>query len=373
MTNGHRHNLALLASIVAAILCGWNVQCNAQEIRFPHPFPTFPLGPSTDTLEICILGDMMMHAAQIENARTDASEYDFSSYFKHIEDKIINADIAIANMEYTLAGEPYTGYPAFSAPEAYATYLAGLGIDVFLTANNHIFDKGVSGAQRTIDEFRKLGASITGIAEDQQMYERVFPLILECKGAMIALLNITYGTNTGTGKEWPKIMRLSEKDAMAAALAKADTCDFALVVPHWGNEYQLKHSASQEADARWFIKHGADAVIGAHPHVIQDIQDIEGVPVFYSLGNAVSNMSAPNTQMELMVTLKIVRYHNGRTKLLKPEYELLWCSRPGGYCNRYTVLPVEEFIGTRDRWHGPWEYDKMMETRKRIKNILDNE
>jgi poly-gamma-glutamate synthesis protein (capsule biosynthesis protein) len=315
---------------------------------------------------------MMMHSAQIENARTSASEYDFSSYFHYIEDKIKDADIAIANMEYTLGGKPYTGYPCFSAPDAYATYLASLGIDVFLTANNHIFDKGAEGAQRTIDVFQNLGISITGIAEDQQMYDQVFPLILECKGASIALVNVTYGTNTGIGKAWPKIIRLSEKEAMATALETADTCDFTIVLPHWGNEYQLRHSSTQENDARWLIDHGADAIIGAHPHVIQDIQEIDGVPVFYSLGNAVSNMSATNTQMELMVTLRIVRYHNGNTKLLEPEYELLWCSRPGGYSNRYTVLPVEEFIGTRDSWHCPWEYDKMIETRNRIKNLLDN-
>ena len=315
----------------------------------------------------------MMHSGQIENARTATCEYDFSSYFKFLEDKVRNTDIAIANMEYTLAGQPYTGYPAFSAPEAYATYLAELGIDVFLTANNHIFDKGAAGADRTIDEFCKLGVSIAGIAKDQQMYDQSFPLVLKCKGTSIALLNITYGTNIGTGKEWPKVLRLNDKEAISTALSAADSCDFVLALPHWGTEYQLSHSASQEKDARWLIEHGADAIIGAHPHVIQDIQEIEGVPVFYSLGNVVSNMSATNTQMGLMVTLKIVRYHNGNIMLLKPEYELLWCSRPGGYSSRYTVLPVEEFIGTRDRWHGPWEYDKMIETRKRIKNILDNE
>ncbi len=315
----------------------------------------------------------MMHSGQIENARTNTSEYDFSSYFHYLEDKIMEADIAIANMEYTLAGKPYTGYPAFSAPEAYATYLAGLGIDVFLTANNHIFDKGAAGAQRTIDEFDRLGVKITGIARDQQMYDQVFPLILECKGARLALVNVTYGTNTGAGKEWPKVVRISEKETISTILSKADTCDFTLVLPHWGSEYQLRHSASQEKDAKWFIGHGADAIVGAHPHVVQDIQKIDGVPVFYSIGNAVSNMSATNTQMELMVTLKIVRYHNGNTKLMEPEYELLWCSRPGGFCSRYTVLPVEEFIESRDQWHNPWEYDKMIETRKRIKNLLDNE
>ena len=373
LANGHRHKQLLLTSIIAAAICCVSANCHAQEYKLPDPCLPAPCGPSTDTLEICILGDMMMHSGQIENASTGTSEYDFSSYFHHLEHKIKNADIAIANMEFTLAGKPYTGYPAFSAPEAYAKYLAELGIDVFLTANNHIFDKGAAGAQRTTDEFQKLGVHITGIAEDQQMYEQAFPLILACKGATVALMNVTYGTNLGTGKEWPKIIRLSEKESMAAILAKADTCDFTLVLPHWGNEYQLKHSASQEKDARWFIDHGADAIIGTHPHVVQDIQEIGGVPVFYSLGNAVSNMSAINTQMELIVTLKIIRYHNGNIKLLEPEYELLWCSRPGGYSTKYTVLPVEQFIGTRDSWHGPWEYDKMIETRKRIKTLLDNE
>ena len=372
MTNGHRHSLTLLTSIIA-LICSLSAQCHAQEYKFPDPLLSYPLGPATDTVRICILGDMMMHSGQIENARTSASEYDFRSYFTYLEDKIQNADIAIANMEYTLAGKPYTGYPAFSAPEAYASYLAGIGIDVFLTANNHIFDKGAAGALRTIDEFDKLGVQVTGIARDQQMYDQVFPLILECKGASIALVNVTYGTNIGTGKEWPKIVKISEKEALTGILSKTDTCDFTLVLPHWGNEYQLRHSSNQEKDARWLIDHGADAIIGAHPHVIQDVQKIDGVPVFYSLGNAASNMSATNTQMEMMVTLKIVRYHNGNIKLLEPDYELLWCSRPGGYSSKYTVLPVERFIGTRDSWHGPWEYDKMIETRKRIKTLLDNE
>lgn len=372
MTNGRRHNLTLLASIIA-VICSLSAQCHAQEYKFPDPVLMSPCGPYADTLEICILGDMMMHSAQIENARTSASEYDFSPYFHFLEDEIKDADITIANMEYTLAGKPYTGYPAFSAPEAYATYLAELGTDVFLTANNHIFDKGAAGARRTIDEFERLGVHITGIARNQQMYDQVFPLILKCKGVSIALVNVTYGTNLGTGKEWPKIIRISEKETMTGILAKADTCDFTLVLPHWGDEYRLRHSANQEKDARWFIEHGSDAIIGAHPHVIQDIQKIDGVPVFYSIGNAVSNMSAANTQMEMMVTLRIVRYHNGNIKLLEPDYELLWCSRPGGYSSKYTVLPVERFIGTRDSWHGPWEYDRMIETRKRIKTLLDNE
>ena len=85
----------------------------------------------------------MMHANQIQNAHRSGLEYDFSSYFHLLEEEIAQADIAIANMEFTLAGEPHTGYPCFSAPDSYASYLADCGFDIFLTANNHIFDKGV--------------------------------------------------------------------------------------------------------------------------------------------------------------------------------------------------------------------------------------
>ena len=373
MANGHTHRLALLTGIISVIMCISTAWCNAQEIRFPYPFPMYPCGPSSDTLEICIFGDMMMHSAQMAAASKKDGTYDFSTYFSHLKDRIREADIAIANMEFTLAGEPYSGYPSFSAPDSYASYLADLGFDVFLTSNNHIYDKGARGAERTIEVFRELGVSIAGIASDEKMYDESLPLTLQCKGVSIAIVNVTYGTNVGSGKEWPKILRLSNKEALTKVLERAAECDITLVLPHWGPEYELRHSADQENDAKWLAAHGADAIIGAHPHVIQDIQHIDGVLVMYSLGNAVSNMSAANTQMGLMARLRIVRYHNGSAKLLEPEYEMLWCSRPGGYCSHYTVLPVEEFIGTRSHWHGAWEYDKMIETRKRIKKILDNE
>ena len=118
-------------------------------------------------------------------------------------------------------------------------------------------------------------------------------------------------------------------------------------------------------------------IIGAHPHVIQDMQVMNlgdrKVSVAYSLGNVLSNMSAKNTQLGLIAWIRLTRDSMGNVEVLPLEFTYIWCSRPGGYNSRYTVLPVEEFIGTRDCWHGPWEYDKMMQTRQRIKNILDNE
>ena len=326
-----------------------------------------------DTLEICILGDIMMHTKQIENTRRGSSDYDFSTFFSLIKDDIMNADIAIGNIEFTLAGKPYTGYPCFSAPDGIETYVAECGFDIFLAANNHIFDKGAKGAERTLEKFRSLrethNVQFTGLAGSEEELANTTPLMITGKGVSIALINFTYGTNQACGKSWPKTNYESEKTKIKAAFetAKEKNADFIIVLPHWGTEYVLQHSKAQETTAKWLVDCGADAIIGGHPHVIQDYQEINGVPVAYSLGNAVSNMSATNTQLELMATIRIIRHKNGDLEMLPPTFKYLWCSLPGGYNNGYTVIPVEDFLGKKELWHGKWDYDKMVNTYNRIK------
>lgn len=326
-----------------------------------------------DTLTIRILGDVMMHTAQIKNAVKEGSEYDFSSYFSLIEDQIKEADIAIANMEFTLAGEPYSGYPCFSAPDTLADYLADCGFDIFLAANNHIFDKGAKGAARTLETYRRLeedrGIRFTGLAGNEEELNRNNPLTIRAKGINLAIVNATYGTNLGLESDWPKTNYLSSRAQLASALSRAKEADadITVVFPHWGTEYVLKHSSGQEATAAWLAENGADMIIGAHPHVIQDFQMVETkgtrkIPVAYSLGNAVSNMSAKNTQLELMATARIVLHGNGDIEMLPVEFTYLWCSRPGGFNESYTVVPVTEFIGRKEEWDGPWDYDKMIGT-----------
>lgn len=329
-----------------------------------------------DTLTICIMGDMMMHTKQIEVARRTDGTYDFSSYFTHIKDRIQAADIAIANMEFCLAGEPYTGYPTFSAPDSYGEYLAQCGFDIFLAANNHIFDKGAAGAERTLKKFREFekqyGIKVCGLAETAEKRESSFPLKILKKGLRIALVNFTYGTNLGCQKHWPKTNYMNEKTLILDALKKAEDCDLTIVLPHWGNEYELTHSSSQETMATLLAENGADLIIGSHPHVPQDAGTVtsENIPVAYSLGNGVSNMSAPNTQLELMAEIRYIRNTDGSTELLPIKFTYLWCSRPGGFTSSYTVLPVKEYLDKKSQWTGQWDYDKMVSTYNRVKDTI---
>ena len=368
----HR-NLISVLTITALFLtgiCGDKVYAQEYEIRtrLEKARPLF----RQDTLTVCFMGDIMMHTKQLEKAHKDEDTYDFSSYFNLIEDRINGADLAVANMEFTLGGKPYTGYPCFSAPDCYATYLADCGFDVFLAANNHILDKGSEGAERTAEIYRRMKAEgkimFTGLAGNEEERSENYPLLIRRKGISLALLNITYGTNLGSTQHWPKTNYMGVRTEIKAALDNAEKADITIVLPHWGPEYQTTHSDSQEKTAEWLVENGADIIIGAHPHVVQDTAYIDKVPVIYSLGNAVSNMSAEDTQLELMATLRIIRHGNGDISMAPIELTWLWCSRPGGYNNDYTVIPVEEYIGRKSEWLGGWDYDKMMATYERIRN-----
>lgn len=364
------------------------VHTSGQQLIIPRHYDPASMKASPlfreDTVTFRFFGDIMMHSMQIQNALRNDASYDFSSYFRHMSGYLKDSDLNVGNMEFTLAGEPYTGYPSFSAPDSFGEHLADCGFNLFLCANNHIFDKGKSGLERTLDTYRSLASShgihFTGAAGDRDEFRRTTPLVLNIKGIRAAFINVTYGTNSQRGEGWPMVNILKDRPMLEAALLEAEEkADISIVLVHWGEEYVTRHSQRQEDDAEWLAGHGADVIIGAHPHVIQDTDtlEIEGrnVPVAYSIGNCISNMSAANTQAGLMVTLEIVRQSNGDIRILSPEYRYTWCSRPGGLGNSYFVIPLTDYIGRKEEWKGVWDYDKMLATYERLSKetgIIEN-
>lgn len=320
-----------------------------------------------DTATICIVGDLMMHSGQIE-------EGGWRQSLRLIRPYLEDATLSIANMEFTLAGPPYTGYPSFSAPEDYALTAAENGIDVFLTANNHITDKGKEGLRRTLDFYGSMNAT-HGIFHTG-CDSLASPLFVRADNIRVGIVNATYGTNGGTAGT--SVNLLGDRELLRKAVEMSDSlADFTIVLPHWGEEYRTRHNAGQENLAEFIAGAGADIIVGAHPHVVQDTASVtvacrgdgcltRKVPVIYSLGNALSNMSARDTQLELMARLTAVRDPWG-TRLASVELIWLWCSRPGGFDCRYTVVPVGEYIGRKELWMNPRDYEKMVTTYRRIR------
>ena len=366
--------LSVIILCLLAALSPVGASLHAQEIRVPPAAywdcsvpAARPLRFETDTLTVRLIGDVMMHLPQLR--------HDYAEFFRRVAAPMREADIAIANMEFTLAGPPYTGYPCFSAPDDYAwTVCRELGLDLMLTANNHIIDKGRKGLERTLEVYDavrdSLGVRQTGVARDPDEEASLMPVVLECAGIRIAFVNFTYGTNLDPQPfAWPKLGRMEREDVAAMiARAKAQEADFIVALPHWGEEYRLRHSREQEEWASWLVAQGVDAVVGAHPHVVQDSTHIGGVPVIYSMGNAVSNMSKENTRLELMVTLRFTHDDwSGRKRMLEPELRFMWCCLPGRLIPGYATLFADEWTGRREAWRDPSDYDEMLRTLSRVK------
>lgn len=100
---------------------------------------------SQERITLLFVGDLMQHQAQIDAAHVSEGKYDYSSCFSLIKEQISQADLAIGNLEVTLGGKPYRGYPMFSAPDEYLQAIKDAGFDILLTANNHCLDRGKRG------------------------------------------------------------------------------------------------------------------------------------------------------------------------------------------------------------------------------------
>ncbi len=313
------------------ILYGLSFSCTlfSQEWRDISFHPT----DKQQRITLLFAGDLMQHEAQIKAARTESGTYDYSSYFDLIKDEIERADIAVANLEVTLGGKPYTGYPAFSAPDEYLSAVKEAGFDVLITANNHSLDRGRKGLERTILMLDSLNVPYAGTYINKEERAKLYPLLLEQNGFRIALLNYTYGTNEIKVTP-PNIVNYIDKEIMSADIeaAKALKPDAIIACMHWGTEYRSLPDDSVVKLADWLLAQGVTHVIGGHPHVVQPMElrtdSVDGSQhlVVYSLGNLISNMSARHTDGGLLVKLELTK--DSIVQVSNCEYSLVWVGRP---------------------------------------------
>lgn len=302
----------------------------------------------TTRLSLLFTGDVMGHDSQIAAAyNTNTGSYDYSNCFQFVKPYIASADLAIGNLEVTLAGAPYKGYPAFSSPDALALALQDAGFDVLVTANNHSCDKGKRGIERTIEMLDSFKIVHTGTFTDEASRLNDYPLILEKNGFKLALLNYTYGTN-GIPVPKPTIVNLIDTLQMSKdiAQAKLSNPDYIIAFMHWGSEYQSQPNTYQKWLTKYLFDSGVQLVIGAHPHVLQPMQfNKENQQlVVYSLGNFVSGQRDRYKNGGAMVRIDLSKIRNDSviTKQIDSvNYILQYVHRDAQ--KKYVVLPVPTF------------------------------
>lgn len=305
---------------------------------FTTIFFTFCLLLQTTSQEsrvsLLFAGDAMQHLPQVQGARNDDGSYSYDSCFYWVKDRISAATLAGLNFETTLGEVPYTGYPLFSSPDAFAFGLKDAGFDIFFMANNHAFDRGSKGLERTIDLLDSIGIKHTGTFKTKAARALHYPLIIIKKGIRIAFLNYTYDTNGLVVKEPNRVnmadTNLIKQDLRHTQLYKPDII---IAQMHWGEEYLTTPSIRQKSLADFLLRNGVRIIIGHHPHVVQPVVVEKGEDgihnvVYYSLGNFVSNQQRRHTDGGMLAEIVISRKEADSPVVIEScDYSLVWVQK----------------------------------------------
>ena len=238
--------------------------------------------------------------------------------------------------------------------------LVETGFDVVSTANNHAFDRGWLGINRTIENLEAGELAFTGTRKRDEEGRR-WSTVTRTNGFSIAWLACTFSTN-GPLDRYDQVIRCYKQreqvlEEIAARAAEPDV-DAVILVPHWGVENSHKPLRRQRALARAALEAGAAAVIGTHPHVIQPWEKhltergAEGL-IVYSTGNFISNQRRLMERSGIIAVLELVRREGGKAQVAAAGYVPTWVAIDGKG-HRVTVN-----TGT-----GGWRRSALRQTRK---------
>ncbi|MBQ1968215.1 MAG: CapA family protein [Flavobacteriales bacterium] len=304
-------------------------------------------------VDVLFIGDMMQHVTQIDAARVIDDEYDYKPSWRYVKDYISSADIAVGNLETTLGYSGYKGYPRFKAPMAYLDAAVDAGVDVFLVANNHIYDHYGKGVRQTLDVLDSVGVVHTGAWRDTLEYDNRRVLMVEEKGIKFAFITYTYTTNIPS--RGPVVVNYidSVRIKKDIALSRERGADIVVASMHWGVEYDSIPSARQTRYVGMLIREGVDVIMGHHPHVVQpayEIGDKDGEirhVVMYSLGNYLSGQRRISTQGGMAVRVAFERDERGRVRIVDSHYMLHWVRHANESVEnneKFTILPLDKVM-----------------------------
>ncbi len=330
-----------------------------------------------EIISVYTLGDNLLHMPVVESCKKADGTYDFSNIFENLQPEIKNADLAVIGQETVFAGEEYgySGYPLFNSPSDAGKTLVKEGFDVVLHASNHALDKWAEGIENTLD-FWKQYPKVTVLGFNRTPPEQKIPRVVNVKGAKIALLNYTYGTNgfvPPAGKEHLVNYIDSEKIKQDAEFAEKNA-DFTIAFMHWGTENSTSPNEEQKTLARNMCKWGIDLTVGSHPHVIEPMEWIEDengntMLVYYSLGNFVSRQLQATNILGAIADVKLIS-ENGKVSIHDYSFVPIVTHYEADY-SRFDVYKLRDYSDELAGRHGIALHDGQVSV-KRWKDIVEN-
>ncbi len=267
---------------------------------------------------ILLAGDMMLGRGIAELSEKNGVYYPFQKIGRLLR----GVDIVFANLEGPVVENPpefWGNKLQFAFPPQVLQGITWSKINLVSLANNHVMDRGAEGLQETRDWLDKYQIRYIG----NPLYS--------CQDRPNPCFSTEHSVFLAFNRALP-FVHGEEEIVKEIRVAKIDNPGkFIIVSIHWGEEYQLKSSPAQRELARRMIAAGADIIVGHHPHVVQEIELIQGKPVFYSLGNFIfDQQNIPETQEGLIVGLTVepdkatcylfpIQHHLGQPMLMSKD------------------------------------------------------
>lgn len=362
-----------------------------EETTLPPTEPTDPPVVKESSFTLSAVGDILMHKPVIDTGyKSSTKSYNFDSIFTYFSQYIQAADLAVGNLETTLAGTnngyAYSGYPQFNCPDAIVDGMKTAGFDVILTANNHSYDTRGIGLTRTVQVIRDRGVGYLGTkaAADEPNF-----IVEERNGIRLGLACYTYENDPSPNVKAPNSHTMSSQyaplintfdytnlnlfyDEIAASIAQAKEqgADAFVLFIHWGQEYKVKQNSTQTKIAQKLCDLGVDVIIGGHPHVVQPVElltstvdNTRKTVCLYSMGNAVSNQRLGNissiktahTEDGVLFSVTFCRYSDGTVILESAECMPTWVNKrknPNTGRTEYNILPLDKDLSD---WKGAFD------------------
>ncbi|NJD58497.1 MAG: CapA family protein [Anaerolineae bacterium] len=266
-------------------------------IFIPTEIPTEQLleTPAPEVPYITLLFTGVIVPARCVQSAIDARG-DANYVYDEVRESISSADLAVGTLNTTLSDlSTHTGcietYVLVSDSRS-AVAAASAGIDVMSVATNHI--KNCAGAScgdnynraffDTLDNLR--ANNILPVGAGMNMDEALQPVVVEVQGIRFGFISLGMGEPMAfAGQDSPGIAELTDENLRDAIEAARQVSDVVIAMPHWGPEDSSDPNSYQLHFAQVAVEAGVDVVVGNHTHVVQAIQQIDGIDVFYGLGN----------------------------------------------------------------------------------------
>ena len=296
---------------------------------------------STQKTTFLFSGDLTLAENTATTVLMDKNPNSLSQCFDQgLMDVMRGADFFTINNEFCY-GSKTTGKRllgkdfCFRANPSRVKLLDRIGADLVSLANNHVYDYGEDAFYSTLSTLKKNGTPYIGAGKNLKEAEKAHYVISNGRTtSIIAGTQIERSTNftRAAGEDSPGVLKcLDPTEYVKAIKAAKQNADDVIVICHWGTEGTHYYGGDQTALAEKFIKAGASAVLGGHTHTLQAVEYMNGVPVFYSLGNFYfsSTMNMPRDYDTALAEIVISRdgdiseklipchFSNGKTSKLK--------------------------------------------------------